>query len=197
MSTHQDWPGPPPQYQPGHDQQQYRGPYQPQRPARQRRRWPLATGTGLAGLVLGGIIGAAGAGSDPAPATLTGAQPATSSAAAAKPKPAASSPAVKPASALPAGVDVSGTTDLQVISFKARIDGIGSFAPVLRVRNTTREALQFAGVKVTALDGGDVVATADALIESIGPGQTVTVEPVSADPLKSTKGLAYAVELAT
>lgn len=102
--------------------------------------------------------------------------------------------------AAPKGVVASGDASdvIRIRSFKAKRDYFGSFAPVLRLENTgvAGEDFEYIGVKVTALRGEDVIATADGIIETIAGGQTITHEPLSADDFpKSTAGITYEVEL--
>lgn len=102
--------------------------------------------------------------------------------------------------AAPKGVVVSGDASdvLRVRSFKAKRDGLGEFAPVLRLENVggPGEDFEYIGVKVTALRGEDVIATADGFVESIAGGQTITHEPISTDDFpRSAAGITYEVEL--
>lgn len=98
----------------------------------------------------------------------------------------------------PAGVKVSGSyaTVLQVKSFKPRRDELGAFTPTVRLKNLSKESGKYISLKVVALRGEDVVATADGVIESIDPGQTVTTEPFTGDDFpKNTDGITYEIEL--
>ena len=145
----------------------------------------MATACGILGLFVGIGIGAA---SGDAVTTAT-AEPAQAAGGAptARPKSATTSP----------GIDVSGdhAADLRVISFKARRDALGDFAPVLRIHNTSGDDLSYISVKVTVLKGEDVVATADGIIETIDAGQTITHEPLSGDKFRTGTRYHYAIEL--
>lgn len=225
MSSQDQWPQQPQQYPPGQQPGQYPPPGQyptqqqyptaqyptqqwaaagtPGAPAavvKQVKRWPAATGAGVLGLLLGAGIGASGSGSDTTASTAVASKPAvtvtvTAAAQAAAPATSAAKPAIAPKP--PGGVTVSGekAKALTIVSFKGRKDALGQFAPVLRIKNVSGDDLSFVSVKVTALKGEDVVATADGIIESISAGQTVTYEPISGDDFGSGKGIRYDIEI--
>jgi len=165
---------------------------------RPRRRWPraLALGIGVPFAVivilalLGACVAALNAG-DPGPDP----QPNTRLAA---PAPARTAPTTPGLAAPPKGVSVSGPyADAVVIrSFSAKRDALDDFGVKLRLQNVTDDPIEFMSVKVTALRGETIVATADGLVETLAAGQTVTHEPISADDFPSNRaGITYEIEL--
>jgi hypothetical protein len=108
----------------------------------------------------------------------------------------AAAPAAKIAA--PEGVSVSGDNAdvIRIRTFKPGRDALGWFAPVMRLQNVGAEDVTFMEVKVTALRGEQIVATADGVVESISRGQTITTEPVSTGSFPTTtRGITYEVEL--
>jgi hypothetical protein len=93
------------------------------------------------------------------------------------------------------GVTLTGSaTELHLTSFKARTIA-ELFSPVVRVHNDSTRDLELVIVKVTALDGGDPIATANGVITRIKAGQTITVEPMSSDEWAKRSELTYDVQL--
>lgn len=93
------------------------------------------------------------------------------------------------------GVTLTGSaTELHLTSFKARTIA-ELFSPVVHVHNDSTRDLELVIVKVTALDDGDPIATANGVITRIKAGQTITVEPMSSDEWAKRSGLTYDVQL--
>lgn len=96
------------------------------------------------------------------------------------------------------GVAVTGpyAAAVEIRSFKATRDALDSFAATIRMRNVTGDPIEFMSVKVTALRGEEVVATADGIVETLDAGQTITHSPVSADTFPTNaRGITYEIEL--
>jgi hypothetical protein len=167
----------------------------PRRKASWPRRHPAIVAAGAIVALFVALEAAFGGSSTPTATTSPpegiAAVPTAEPAAAPKPAPVAA------AAAAPRGVTVSGehANDLRIVSFKAKRNGVGWFAPVLRIKNTSGDSLSFVSVKVTALKGEDVAATASGIIESIDAGQTITYEPLSGDDFTLRAGLSYDVEI--
>jgi hypothetical protein len=98
----------------------------------------------------------------------------------------------------PKGVTVSGdySQSLQVRSFKPGRDAFDWFEVDLRVKNLTDEDFSGVLIKVVALRGEEVIATANGLIMSIDAGQTITTNVSGGDDFPaSRKGITYELEM--
>jgi hypothetical protein len=170
--------------------------FDPPRPWWKRpRTWLIA---GAVALVIGvaALIAAAVSGNDPASGPTRTAAPrvATTS----DNDPATRSGRLKAASrrAHPfRGVVLSGSAGtVHLVAFRARTI-TENFSPIVRVHNDDQEAALGLAVKVTVLDGGDPIATANGVIERLEPGQTVTVEPLSSDEWTERDRYTYDVQI--
>lgn len=159
---------------------------------------------GLVALGLAFSAGAATGGSGSASSLVTAAQPTvtvtTTVTASSSTTPTVATSSASSATASAGGVKgVTVTGDdadkLRVVSLKADRDAFGEFKPRMRIKNVSSDDLTFVSVKITALKGEEIIASADGIIESISAGQTVTFEPLSSDNFKQTPGLRYDIEI--
>lgn len=74
--------------------------------------------------------------------------------------------------------------DFAVQTLQIRDDGLGDIGGIVRVTNTSAETLT-ATFTITFFQGGSVVGTAGGAANDVAPGQTVTVQLVSQDPIFS------------
>lgn len=184
----------------------YRNPVE--RPGMDRRA-AIAVGVIAVLTIGGGIIGSLApdsttaievASAQPTTAATTTAAQSKAPAKAAAPAATKAEPVVKeePAVKAPKGVAVSGDyAEILVIrSFKPTRDVFGWLQVDLRVKNPSDEDLEYLSIKVVALRGEDVIATADGLIESIDAGQTITTRVSGADDFpRNRKGITYEIEI--
>lgn len=99
-------------------------------------------------------------------------------------------------SGLPVVVSGDYAEQVRIRSFKPTRDGLGMFAVKLRLEHIAGDDIDFMGVKVVALRGEEIVATADGFVESLAEGQTITTEPFSGDAFpRSQAGLSYEIEV--
>jgi hypothetical protein len=98
----------------------------------------------------------------------------------------------------PKGVTVSGdyAEFLQVKSFKPIRNVFGWMDVDLRVKNLATEDIEYVSIKIVALRGDTVIATADGIIETINSDQTVTTSVTGTDDFpKNRKGITYELEM--
>lgn len=177
-----------------------------ERPGMDRRTW-ITIGVIAVLSIGGGVIGSmaptssttattvAEESTTAAPAATTAAKDTKTTKAAAPAEPAAEA---EPKIKAPKGVTVSGdyAETLQVRSLKATRSAIDLMDADLRVKNISDDDVSFVSIKLTALRGEEVIATADGIIESIDAGQTITTSLLSGDDFPSNrKGITYELEM--
>ena len=72
-------------------------------------------------------------------------------------------------------------------SIQSKDDGLGDFGATARVTNNSGKDVQGGLIKVTLLQGSDVVATLQGSVDKVADGKTVTVQMLSTDKYKSGK----------
>jgi len=185
-----DQPGPP------------QGP-QPSKKRKKRKKWPFIVGGLLVLIVIGIVNGSGGGKSTTAAATATTAAPTTTSAAPAPTTQQAAAPAPTTTQAPSTTKAPAATTTTQappptpaglssdngwtLTSFQAKDDGLGDFGATARIVNSSGKSAKGALIKVTLLQGSDVVATLNGSASNVADGKTVTVEMISTDKYRSGK----------
>jgi hypothetical protein len=107
---------------------------------------------------------------------LNGPAPSTPSIATTPPPPAASPPSP------PAPPATVSDKDFSVQDLQIKDDGLGDIGGIARLTNTSSKSLT-GTFTFTFFQGGKIVGTAIAVANSVGPGQTVTVDLSSQDPM--------------
>lgn len=108
-----------------------------------------------------------------------------------------------PPSAQPTKIDgttitVSGSLadSVQIKSFHPKNETYIGFAADVRLHNPNENDIEFLDIKVTALRGNEIIATADGFMDELISGQTSTTQAIGTDKLPhNTKGIRYEVEI--
>jgi len=194
--------GPPGQQPPGGQYPPQGGP--PAKPPKKRKKWPFIVGGVLALFIIIGIANSGGGSkSTTAAATSTTAAPTTTSAAPAPTTQQAAAPAptttqapsttkapvttTTTQAAPPTSAGLSSDNGWTLTSFTAKDDGLGDFGGTARIINSSGKSVKGALIKVTLLQGSEVVATLNGSASDVADGKTVTVQMLSQDKYRSGK----------
>jgi len=199
-----------PQWGPPGQQPPPGGQYPPQggppaQPPKKRKKWPFIVGGVLLLFIIIGIANSGGGSkSTTAAATSTTAAPTTTSVA---PAPTTQQQAAAPAptttqaqtttkapvtttttqAAPPTSAGLSSDNGWTLTSFTAKDDGLGDFGGTARIVNSSGKSVKGALIKVTLLQGSEVVATLNGSASDVADGKTVTVQMISQDKYRSGK----------